>query len=89
MLINTARERFTTSLSIYCEKEKFTQEKVFELTDILSRFKGNYPVYLHIYNNGDKRRDFNLSRFSVNLEDELFSAIISCFGEDSVALNSK
>jgi DNA polymerase-3 subunit alpha len=89
MSINSARERFTTSLSIYCEKEKFTEEKVFELKEILNGFKGNYPVYLHIYNNGDKRRDFSLSRFSVSLEDELFASIYRSLGDDSVVLNSK
>jgi len=89
MPIKSARERFATSLSIYCEKEKFTEEKLFELKNILSRFKGNYPVYLHLYNNGDKRRDFTLPQYTVNLEDELFDSIISSLGDDSVALNSK
>jgi DNA polymerase III subunit alpha len=87
--IKNARDRFTTSVSIFCDKEKFTEEKVFELSNILSKFKGNYPVYLHLSANGDRRRTFNLNRFTVSLDDELFSEIISCLGEDSIALNSK
>jgi len=87
--IKTARRKFAKSLSIYCEKEKFTSEKVFELSRILTKFKGDNPVFLHLYNNGETQRDYKLTKFTASLEDELFTEIISCFGDDSVALNTK
>ena len=88
--LKDAREKFTESVKLFCEKTKNTPETMTALKDILSKYQGKYPVYLHFFNNnGSKPRLFYLKDFRVNISDQFARDILSLLGDDSILFGSK
>lgn len=84
-----ARGKFAQSVKINIDKQKNTPENLVELKNILSKNKGNVPLYLHLANNGSKERLFFLKDFKVQLTDEFLKSVTNLFGENSIMLGKK
>jgi DNA polymerase-3 subunit alpha len=89
MPLAEAREKFTQSVKICFDKQKFEPEKISHLKSILEKSKGNIPVYLHLIHNGAKPAVFFLKDYRIKLSDELIKSVITLLGEDSLILNKK
>lgn len=88
--LKDAREKFTESVKLFSEKTMNTPETMTALKDILAKYPGKFPVYLHFFNNnGSKPRLFYLKDFRVNISDQFVKDIISLLGDDSILFGSK
>ena len=84
-----AREKFAQSIKIKVDKKKNTPENFLELRNILSKNKGNVPLYVQLANNGSKERLFFLKDFKVQLTDSFIDSVNKLFGGNSVSLTKK
>ena len=87
--LSEARAKFAQSVKIKVDKQKNTPENFIELRNILSKNKGNLPLYVHLANNGSKERLFFLKDFKVQLSDAFIESVNNLFGENSVMLAKK
>jgi DNA polymerase-3 subunit alpha len=87
--LKDAKEKFTERVKISFEKTRNSPETISELKKILTKHKGNIPVYLHFFNNGSKPRFFQLKDFRVKISDEFVKEVIAVLGEDSIILGGK
>ena len=87
--MSEARAKFAQSVKIKVDKQKNTPENFIELRNILSKNKGNLPLYVHLANNGSKERLFFLKDFKVQLSDAFIESVNNLFGENSVMLAKK
>ncbi len=89
MPLAEAREKFTQSVKICFDKQKYEPGKISHLKSILEHSKGNIPVYLHLVHNGAKPAVFFLKDYRIKLSDELIKSVLTLLGEDSLILNKK
>ena len=87
--IEEVRETYTESIKIYLDKEKHSLQKIAELKKILSRYKGNIPVFISLINNGLRGRKFSLRELRVKVTNDLITELSESLGEDSLILYSK
>ena len=87
--LEQSRSRFAQSVKIIFDKEKNAENDISSLKNIFQKYKGDYPVYLHLANNGSKAKLFYVENFKVNLSDEFILEVINLLGEDSLLFNKK
>ena len=87
--IEEVRDAYTESIKIYLDKKRHSTQKVTELKKILSKYKGNIPVFISLINNGSRGRNFSLRELRVNVTNDFISELSGSLGEDSLILYSK
>jgi DNA polymerase-3 subunit alpha len=87
--LKEAKDKFTQSIKLFFERNKYSPETISALKEIFNKYKGSIPVYLHFFNNGSKPRFFHLKNIRVKISDEFVKEVIAILGEDSLLLSSK
>ena len=87
--LELSRKRFAQSVKIFFDKDKNSEKDIKSLKNIFLKFKGDYPVYIHLANNGSKSKLFFIENFKVSLTDEFIQEVLNLLGEDSLLLNKK
>ena len=87
--LEQSRSRFAQSVKIIFDKEKNNEKDIFTLKSIFQKYKGDYPVYIHLANNGSKAKLFYIENYKVNLLDDFIGEVIDLLGEDSLLFNKK
>ncbi len=87
--LEDARARFTQSVKINFDTEKNAPEKIHQMKKVMDKYKGNFPVYLHLFNGAQRARLFFLRDYRVDITDYFLSELNDLLGEDSVILSKK
>ncbi|MGE5682425.1 MAG: DNA polymerase III subunit alpha, partial [Bacillota bacterium] len=75
----------TKSLKIVIDTEKFPEGKIIsDLRNLFEKYKGNILPIIHLQNNGDRTRLFQVKKYRVKITDEFISEIVRLLGEDSI-----
>jgi DNA polymerase-3 subunit alpha len=84
--IEKVKERFTKYVKIIIDKEKYNEDVVLPLKELLNKFHGNFPVMLEVLNVIKGRDLFILKQFRIDPSAKLISAVQNLLGEESVVL---
>ena len=84
--IEQVKEKFTKSIKINFDEDKFGEKELNSLKEILNNNKGNIPIYLHLKNNGSKGRLFFLNDYKANPSNKFINSLTEMFGEGSIQL---
>jgi DNA polymerase-3 subunit alpha len=87
--LEEAREKFIQSVKIIFNKEKYNLNRITELKEIIKKYKGNIPLFLHLEDNGSSPRLFFIKSYRINPSNEFMHSITSLLGEDSVSILKK
>lgn len=87
--IEIARNELSGSIRINIFKDKTRPEKLIELQSLLEMFPGKIPVFIHLFNNGNRSSVYALKNHRIELNSELFNKLNELFGEDSFLLTPK
>jgi DNA polymerase-3 subunit alpha len=87
--IDSVKARFTKYVKIIIDKEKYNEDVVQPLKELLNKHNGNFPVMLEVVNVVKGRDLFILKPFKVDLTTKLIIAIQKLLGEESVVLLGK
>jgi DNA polymerase-3 subunit alpha len=87
--LEEAREKFIQSVKIIFNKEKYNLNRITELKEIIKKYKGNIPLFLHLEDNGSSPRLFFIKSYRINPSNEFMNSITSLLGEDSVSILKK
>ena len=87
--IESARNELIQSVKIMIDREKNSIEQVAELKNILDKYEGKTPVFIHLNNNGSREKLYSLDRYRISVSEKLINDIKTLLGNDSILLNSK
>ena len=87
--IETARKELIQSVNIMIDRDRNTVEQVSELKNILGKYEGKIPVFLHLNNNGSKEKLYSLDRYRISVSESFINDIKSLLGNDSILLAGK
>lgn len=87
--IEIARNELSGSIRINIFRDKTQPEKLIELQSLLEMFPGKIPVFIHLFNNGNRSSVYALKNHRIDLRTELFNKLNELFGEDSFLLSPK
>lgn len=87
--IEIARNELSGSIRINIFRDKTQPEKLIELQSLLEMFPGKIPVFIQLFNNGNRSSVYALKNHRIDLKPELFSKLSELFGEDSFLLSPK
>ncbi|MDP3830175.1 MAG: OB-fold nucleic acid binding domain-containing protein, partial [Ignavibacteriaceae bacterium] len=87
--IEKVKERFTKYVKIIIDKEKYNEEVVRPLKELLNKHQGNFPVMLEVLNVIKGRDLFILKQFRIEPSAKLISAVQNLLGEESIVLLGK
>lgn len=87
--IEIARNELLGSIRINIFRDKTQPEKLIELQSLLEMFPGKIPVFIQLFNNGNRSSVYALKNHRIDLKPELFSKLSELFGEDSFLLSPK
>jgi DNA polymerase-3 subunit alpha len=84
-----AREELAGSVKINIDRENTDIEKLSEFREILLKYEGKCPVFLHLTDNGSKGKLYSLEKNRIKLSEDFLSDVRKLFGGDSIIINSK
>jgi DNA polymerase-3 subunit alpha len=87
--IEIARNELSGSIRINIFRDRTQPEKLIELQSLLEMFPGKIPVFIHLFNNGNRSSVYALKNHRIDLTSELFNKLNELFGEDSFLLSPK
>jgi len=87
--IESARNELIQSVKIMIDREKNSIEQVAELKNILDKYEGKIPVFIHLNNNGSKEKLYSLESNRISVSEKLISDIKTLLGNESILLNSR
>lgn len=87
--LEEAVEKLAQSVKIIIDSDHYTTDTILSIKNILIKFAGQTPVYIHVVQNGYKPRIFFLNNYKVKITDDFVNELTNLVGTECIFFNPK